>query len=85
VSYNFVAEMRVCLHSFSRWRHQNLWEITWNKKLGLLQFKVIQGHRPWCHADWKRTQLPIYLSLFESGKSPYTLHTDTHACTKHDI
>jgi len=44
--------IRVCLHSFSCYCLRNTGNVAkFQEHLTLQQFKVIQGHRSWCH--WK--------------------------------
>jgi len=57
VGYNFVADITVYLHSFSRCCLPNSRNhAKFRQNLTLQQFKVIQGHRSWC-------QLKAYMWL----------------------
>jgi len=51
MGYNSVADIMVCLHSFSRcWLPHSRNHAIFRQNLTLQQFKTIQGHRSWCQS-----------------------------------
>jgi len=60
VGYNFVAEMRVYVHSFSHWRHQNISARSREiRSYCSSRSSKNQGRRPWCQSK-AHIQLPCH-------------------------